>query len=157
LLDEMGFTNDFMAMDRDLGEEASARVEPTMEAEPVAEVSTSLPSTDDAIAEAGSVMQEAALLDQALDEAEEPVVESQPETASVLTAPDTFAFTSEPVVEEPAGETPSAAESEEKPEVFEFSLPNLEEPASDAAAEMEQEDKPESISFDIYSAAVIRW
>jgi pilus assembly protein FimV len=163
LLDEMGLTDDFMGLGGALDEVDTARVEPTVEAAPVA---AELPLSDDAIAEAGSVMQEAALLDQALNEAgesePEPAVETAPEAPSVSAAPDSFAFTSEPAVEEPADEVAAETESdsEEKPEVFEFSLPNLEDDSADTAVAAEakpegtQEEKHESIAFDTSALAL---
>jgi FimV-like protein len=155
LLDEMGLTDLQNALD-----EAEQPVTSHPNATVVAPAPAVLPEPDTAVAEAGAVMEEAALLQQALTEAEQDVEEEDflgatPEPAAPVAekpaVPETFAFTAEAVAA-PEAEAVELDPEEEKPEVFEFTLPSLEdiEAVESKTAEppaAKDKDKVETISF----------
>ncbi len=155
LLDEMGFSDDFMNLESALDEVESVSEASHPNATPMVEAPPVMPARDTAVDEAGAVMEEAALLEQALDEAEEQAEEEHEdflqaaaEATPPAAVPETFAFTPDAITE--VEEAPAAEPIEDKPEVFEFTLPSLEElDAEDDAVAMqaEDEDKVESISF----------
>ncbi|MES2604854.1 MAG: FimV/HubP family polar landmark protein [Pseudomonadota bacterium] len=154
LLDEMGFGEEFQNLNSVL-DEVEEEGDDLTAAE---EAAVAMAATDDefvaesdasAVAEASSAMEEAALLDQALNEAEMEEAEEdflQATPAAVATAPESFAFTSEPVAEEEEAELAEVAATDEKPDVFEFTLPSIDDTAT-VTEPAEAEDKLETFSF----------
>ena len=135
LLDEMGIGSEFMNLQNALEEVEAEAPSVNPSAEGVSESDTG---------------DENDLLAQALNEAEltEAAVEAEAEPAAdIVTAPESFAFTTDPGVTEVASAVaePTAPE----PEVFEFTLPNLDEAEADTATAHDSDDeKPEAIAFD---------
>ncbi len=144
LLDEMGITDDFMSLHNALDDVEGVSETTHPNAAPMVEATASLPAKDTAVEEAGAVMQEAALLEQALSDAEAQVEEEPedflqaasetPPSAPVIAAvPEAFAFTPESVPEAVGQAEETTAE--DKPEVFEFTLPRLEDLDSDGSVD----------------------
>jgi len=144
LLTEMGLKDDFINLDTvldDVDNEAMALAQPDPNV--VADIS----SADD---EATVALAEVALLDQALDEAEQQDSEATEDEEDFLGAPaatpERFAFTTEPVISEPDLVTDEES-AEDKPDVFEFTLPNLDEPARGSVDEAGQAKTLETFAF----------
>ncbi len=166
LLDEMGLSDDFKSPQDAPEATASGSGKTETASHPnakPAEVAAAMPAPDTAVEEAGAVMEEAALLEQALHEAEQEVehedfLEAAPAPAPVPVAatpavPETFAFTAEPVPA--AAETPAAKTIEDKPQVFEFTLPSLDDLDKNEASTIvgtttaaAPQEKVETVSFD---------
>lgn len=136
LLDEMGLGEEFRDLNNildDVDNDAAVVQSPASTA-PTAPTTTAAAVQAEVVAD--PVVTEADLLARALDEAEQQaamdLLDAPEPTAAA--APESFAFTTEPAVATPAPVADSAAA--EKPEVFEFTLPDLDEsPTADAAAE----------------------
>lgn len=153
LMDEMGFGEEFQNLNSVLDEveeeaDDNAAVDEAAAAMTAADEELVAEADASAVAEASSVMEESALLDQALNEAELEAGEEdflQATPAAVATAPEAFAFTTEPAVEEEEAE-PAAVAADEKPDVFEFTLPSIDDTAT-VAEPAAAEEKLEKFSF----------
>ena len=144
LLDEMGFGDEFKNLQDVLDEVEESPADVAEEVEAVTEK-----ADETAVAEAAAAMEEVALLDQALNEAEseqleEDFLQASPVTESAPSAPESFAFSTEPVAEPEPEE--DVAQADEKPDVFEFTLPNIDD-TDTASAEPAAEEKLETFSF----------
>lgn len=163
LLDEMGISNDFLDTHSAMDAVGSDKSAPAAQPEsPIGDNDSFMRAKDTAVEEAGAVMEEAALLEQSLNEAEteqqtetreeddghEDSDQSAPEQPAEPEEPhETIAFTADTPTGEP--EQPASEPTEDKPEVFEFTLPDLDDDLkSEAPAAAANIDKPESIAFD---------
>lgn len=153
LLSEIGITDEFLNLNTvldDVDNEVSSAEQPAV----VVDVSS-------ADAEATAALAEVDLLDQALTEAEQQDPEELQEEedflrapAAAAPAPESFAFTIEPV----SSETEPVAEevpAEDKPDVFEFTLPNLDEPARGPVEDAPQEKQLETFAFTTDTLATV--